>query len=387
MKTAEQAAPKVSIILPVYNTAPYLAQCLSSILSQTLQEFEVLCVDDGSTDASPQILAEYAARDPRIQVITQQNGGAGAARNLGLSKARGKYLSFLDADDFFAPEMLAKTWAQCERTGADIVGFRSLFYNDRTGREEGLPRGIHDPFLPGKKVFNRSDLPVYIVPLMNDVVSNKFFLRSFVEEEGIRFLPLPATNDHYFCCIAMCCARRISYVDEVFYYHRQGQEGNTRMRKYKTPLTFWASWQAARETLRQKGLYPELEQAMLNDLLKKAVNQIHFLIKHNHQEACAQVYRALQEEMLPVLDLSQRGPAYYVYPEKYQEALGIQGASFEAYLFGLCAGAAAARARQSLKMKEEVRAIRQSRDFRLGSALLSPLRAGRRVLFKGASGR
>ena len=85
---------KVSVIIPIYNTAQYLRQCLDSIIGQTLQEIEIICVDDGSTDECPQILAEYAARDPRIKLLHQENKYAGTARNYGMTIATGKYFVF-----------------------------------------------------------------------------------------------------------------------------------------------------------------------------------------------------------------------------------------------------------------------------------------------------
>ena len=92
---------KVSVIIPVYNVEPYLKQCMDSVVGQTLKDIEIICVDDGSTDNSLDILREYAAEDSRIQIIEQKNAGAGAARNNGMRYATGKYLSFLDSDDFF----------------------------------------------------------------------------------------------------------------------------------------------------------------------------------------------------------------------------------------------------------------------------------------------
>ena len=93
--------PKVSVIIPVYNVEEYLRECLDSIVKQTLREIEIICVDDGSTDNSLEILKEYAKKDNRITVITQKNLHAGVARNAGLAVAKGEYLSFLDSDDFF----------------------------------------------------------------------------------------------------------------------------------------------------------------------------------------------------------------------------------------------------------------------------------------------
>lgn len=92
--------PKVSVIIPVYNVEEYLRQCLDSVINQTLKEIEIICVDDGSTDSSLEILKEYAAKDHRITVITQQNNGAAIARNIGLYNINANYIGFIDADDY-----------------------------------------------------------------------------------------------------------------------------------------------------------------------------------------------------------------------------------------------------------------------------------------------
>ena len=92
--------PKVSVIVPVYNTEKYLRQCLDSVVNQTLQDIEVICIDDGSTDDSKRILDEYAHRDARILVYSKENGGQSSARNKGMDLAQGDYLYFLDSDDY-----------------------------------------------------------------------------------------------------------------------------------------------------------------------------------------------------------------------------------------------------------------------------------------------
>ena len=117
----------VSIIIPVYNTANYLRECLDSALSQTFRDIEVIAVDDGSTDGSAGILAEYARRDPRLTVITQPNRGVSAARNSALRLARGRWLTFLDSDDALYPGCVATLMDAARLTGCDFVygGWRS----------------------------------------------------------------------------------------------------------------------------------------------------------------------------------------------------------------------------------------------------------------------
>ena len=112
--------PVYSVIVPVYNVKPYLSRCLDSILSQTFSDFELIIVDDGSTDGSGQISDEYALKDSRIQVIHQENGGLSAARNTGLDRARGTYVYFADSDDYLKPELLEKGYEQFKQ-GCDLV--------------------------------------------------------------------------------------------------------------------------------------------------------------------------------------------------------------------------------------------------------------------------
>ena len=108
--------PKVSVIVPVYNAERYLAQCVDSILAQTLQDMQVILVDDGSTDSSPAICDAYAGKDRRVQVIHKVNGRAASARNAGLRAAAGEYVAFVDADDWISPEMYEAMLAEGARS-------------------------------------------------------------------------------------------------------------------------------------------------------------------------------------------------------------------------------------------------------------------------------
>lgn len=113
--------PKVSIIVPVYNTEEYLCECFDSIISQTFSDFEVIIVDDGSTDNSPSICDEYATKDYRFKVLHKKNEGVSVARNLGLDNATGKYIAFIDSDDLILPSMLEDLIKVAEHENADIV--------------------------------------------------------------------------------------------------------------------------------------------------------------------------------------------------------------------------------------------------------------------------
>lgn len=113
--------PLISIIIPVYNVAQYLAQCLDSVVNQTYSNLQIICVDDGSSDSSPEILAEYAHNDDRFIIISKENGGLSSARNRGLEIATGDYIMFLDSDDWLEPDICCNAIQEIEATKADVV--------------------------------------------------------------------------------------------------------------------------------------------------------------------------------------------------------------------------------------------------------------------------
>jgi len=124
--------PLLSIVLPVYNTAKYLEQCIDSILSQTFEDFELLAIDDCSTDNSLQILRQYEQKDSRVQVLKNKNNeGLSMVRNLGISKAQGKYISFVDSDDFLDVSMYERMMHEAMANNAEIVVCGHNYVNDK----------------------------------------------------------------------------------------------------------------------------------------------------------------------------------------------------------------------------------------------------------------
>lgn len=119
--------PLISIIVPVYNTAKYLEQCLASICSQTLHDIEILCVNDGSTDDSESIIKKFNSRDSRIHLVNQENLGPCEARKHGIRLARGQYIGFVDSDDYVADDFFASLYAVACKENADIVATASVF--------------------------------------------------------------------------------------------------------------------------------------------------------------------------------------------------------------------------------------------------------------------
>lgn len=126
--------PKFSIIIPIYNVFLYLRECLDSVLSQTVEDFEVLAVDDGSTDGSGQIIEEYTVKDQRIHVLHKENGGVSSARNVGLDLAQGEFLCFVDGDDVVSPTYLQDLYEAMEDADSSMGGFKTFGLPDKSGR-------------------------------------------------------------------------------------------------------------------------------------------------------------------------------------------------------------------------------------------------------------
>ena len=182
---------KISVVIPVYNAALYLQQCIDSLLAQSLQEFEIICIDDNSSDNSLQLLLEYADKDERFSIFRNEtNQGAGASRNIGIDHARGKYLIFLDADDFFSPNLFERTYQKAEQTNADIIFFDWTVYDDLSGTlyDYTLPEWYQKNLAANGFLSNK--MRQYMMNFIMGVPWNKLFRCDFIKQSSIRFQAL-----------------------------------------------------------------------------------------------------------------------------------------------------------------------------------------------------
>lgn len=258
---------KVSVIIPVFNVQEYLRECIESVLNQTLKEIELICVDDGSTDGSVELLREYAEKDERVKVLTQENKGAGAARNKGLEIAQGEFLSFLDSDDFFAPGMLEESYKKCKETDAQICIYQVLRYNDKT-KETSYDRGsFKKENAPKKKVFSYKDMPDHILDSFQNWAWNKLISHDLVKQNSLRFQEIFRTNDFLFVASCMMLADRITLLEKKLVYYRIGMKNNCQATNYKFPLDFLKAFYAVREFLEENQFYDTVERSFVNKAL------------------------------------------------------------------------------------------------------------------------
>ena len=260
---------KVSVIIPVYNEELYLEQCLDSVCKQTLQEIEILCIDDGSTDDSLHILEQFAKKDIRIKVFQQRNQYAGNARNIGIQKAEGKYLCFLDSDDFFAPDLLEKMYDAAEQNQSEIVICEAQYYDDKNGEiiERNIP--LEKQFLPSNiNEFNRNDIAEGLFQITNGWAWDKLFLANFVYKEKLQFAASRTANDGYFVYMALALADRISKINEILVTQRIRNSRslvNTRIQSWKCGFDMVYDIKTG---LLKRSIYEQLEKTFLNWALK-----------------------------------------------------------------------------------------------------------------------
>lgn len=213
--------PKISIIIPVYNTESYLRECLDSALNQTLKEIEVICTNDGSTDNSLKILREYAKKDPRVIVIDQENQGVSIARNSALKIAKGKYIHFLDSDDYLDLHAYEKLYQRAEQLSLDMLSFKGQ--NFQNGTKEFLPSPYYSfTYLPegwNKEVFDYKDCKDF-VHHMAVTTHLTFYRHDFITKHNITFPEHLCFEDNVFFTKAILNAKRCSILQEVLLYRR-----------------------------------------------------------------------------------------------------------------------------------------------------------------------
>ena len=211
---------RFSVVVPVYNVAPYLRESLNSLVAQTFADWEAICVDDGSTDGSAAILEEYAARDSRIKVLRQENSGVSAARNRGLEVAKGDYLWFVDGDDVVAPDALQTiAGAVDEFSSPDIVQFlNEKFWNDPP-RFTGNGRPT-EPFDLEKTADRRRAFDMHAQWLLG---SSAVYRRAAFGKD--RFAGFANCEDSLWGRRAFYKARSLVFIDKALYGYRQ-REGS-----------------------------------------------------------------------------------------------------------------------------------------------------------------
>ena len=330
IKGDSMASPRVSVIIPVHNAENYLEQCLDSVLSQTEEDIQVICVNDSSTDNSKAILGRYTHSDLRVTTLNAACHCAGSARNLGMAHATGKYLSFLDADDFFEPNMLQETADAMDETNSDIAIYGSWVYDTTRDSNRQAKWNLRTDLIPDAHVFSWQEMPRYIFNAFSNNPWNKMYRNQFIQDSGISFQEISRTNDLYFTCVALIEAERITVVDVPFVHYRTDSSRSLQSTNDMDPACFIEAYNELGTYLVSHRLKDKLNQSFLNHFLDGIihnVNSVHSL------ESITVIREAIRDRVEPRHQLLTQPNELFYDEDKISEYRSLLTDDTTTYLF------------------------------------------------------
>lgn len=224
--------PFFSVIIPVYNVGKYLEECLESLLNQTLENIEIICINDGSTDNSLSILYEYRKKDKRVIVVNKSNGGVSSARNIGLRIARGEYIVFVDADDIAEKRLCERVWEEEKNTGGGIVVFGANIFPLKTVDNE---RWLIDTLEVKETVYDvNCEKALFKEKCSKPFLWNKCYKRDLIIKNSIWFHEdISLGEDNLFQFMVFPKADKVVFIKDVLYNYRCMRENSAmdRMRR------------------------------------------------------------------------------------------------------------------------------------------------------------
>lgn len=260
---------KISVILPLYNVERFVRKCLESVISQTEQDLEIICVDDGSSDASASICEEYAKNDPRIKVFRRMHTNAGAVRNFGMDQASGEYVGFVDSDDWVDVNLFGRAYELAKSRQADVVEWGVRPYDDKSGC-----LGSSRSCPPNQQ----NDRNYIFAPLVwgpwGRLVRREFLLR-----EHIRFQEVPYADDVYICCMIRALSKKTLMMPEALYYYRVNSGGSQQQSNHEHTHQIITAWRAVAVALREKGLMVELHVPFVRAALNSMLHSLNTITK------------------------------------------------------------------------------------------------------------
>ena len=230
---------RFSVIIPVYNMERYLRECLDSVLNQSFSEWEAICVNDGSTDSSEEILNEYALKDNRLKVVIQSNGGLSAARNSGIKIATGDYILFLDSDDWLEPNALEYLAHRID--GEDMISFSGRLYFEDKGQYHAPDQLNEMIYSDGMDYYNDNALHPRDFAFV--CVVHRAYRRDFLSKRGLCFKEGIYHEDNLFTPIACYWAEKVKVANACLYNYRVRKDSITKMTtpKRRSDLLFVAN--------------------------------------------------------------------------------------------------------------------------------------------------
>jgi glycosyltransferase involved in cell wall biosynthesis len=308
----------VSVVIAVYNSEKYLRRCLDSVVNQTYRNLEIICVDDGSSDLSLEILRSYQRADSRIKIIEKQhedNVGGGAARNVGLAATTGEYLSILDSDDYFDLDMFSQLVEQAVTNDADIVAFNAYYFDNRTGILSEPNFVLNTDAINAHAIINHKDISEKFFQFALGAAWSMLYRRTLIEKNNIAFQCIPHTDDMYFAFSTLMCAERIAVCDKRLLYYRDNNTNSQTGKISQYPDSPYESLMMIKARMGDMGLLGELGQSFVNYAIKYYIWYLHSM---RTWENFKYLWNKLKCEYFDELMISGHESAYF-YSDYYYE--------------------------------------------------------------------
>lgn len=300
--------PKISVIIPVFNTIKYLPICIESVLKQTLTEIEIICIDDCSNDGSYELLLEYAAIDKRIKVAQNEGKGVAHARYHGCCMAKASYVQFLDSDDWLTDKALETVYEQQLLNDYDICSFKYYNYDENEKKVLNITSGIEEEFLPCKKIFNYTACKEKIFQLVAPNVWSKTYRREFI----LPFLKLVVgfngPEDMIISCYSSLFAEKMMFIKEPLYYYRRNRLNSLETSKDLYPLKFYGGYKLFHKLITEHSDSPNLQISYVNRALRGC---IYDLLSKKTEAGYYNTYKFLKEEGFKELNILGHPKTYY----------------------------------------------------------------------------
>ncbi len=322
--------PKVSIIIPVYNTEQYLTRCLDTVVSQSFNDIEIICVNDGSTDFSPKILDSYAKFDNRIRVINRVNGGLSSARNVGISSAKGDYILFVDSDDWISTNTVDVLYKNAIKNNSDIVLFAYVKANSDLAPKTFM--GVPECQAFGN--FNAKSIPDEALKLFPVAAWCKFYKTEFIKNNNIIFHENIIFEDVPFWAEVFTQAQTISYENEPFYFYRENREGQITKQVGETVFDIIKCYEVTENAYQKRNLWEKykhpLQMLMMLDFMYK-----YYIIMPKLKQKLFNAYKDLKKDIDYEYFHSQKLlPFEEVACRRFQKLNNSTFEEFEEYLRG-----------------------------------------------------
>lgn len=246
--------PIFSIIIPCFNASEFICRCVDSLMAQTFPDFEIICVDDSSEDNTWKKLRKYGIKDSRISCYRQPHGGAGNARNEGYSHARGEYILFLDADDFYEKCLLEKIYKRILNCSVDIIIYGSDRFDNVTRKFLQADWTIKRKQLPKFQPFNFKDVKNPVFESFMWWGWDRAYKKSFIDEYKLSHQEITSTNDLFFNLAAFFCANKIAVIDDILVHHTINNKNSISNNRFIHPENFLKALAYVWHFLLQKNL-------------------------------------------------------------------------------------------------------------------------------------